>query len=305
MIYHVRHLTRYLYGSPVDLAAHIVHVTPRDLPGQVVRWTRLDVTPAPVRRVDGVDYFGNLIAWLYHEAPHRSFDVLAESEVEVAFAPPPPDGVAPAWEDLVALARAGGPPAWQAAEFLFDSPMCAANAAAGDYAALSFTPGRSILAALLELNTRIYTDFRFRSGVTTLSTPVEQVLARREGVCQDFTHLMISALRWIGVPARYMSGYIRTRPPPGQARRLGSDQSHAWVGAWLGPVHGWIGLDPTNGIVMRDEHVVLGWGRDYADISPVHGLILGGGTDKLKVGVDLVPADEWEDVPPESIADTP
>ncbi|MBB2164849.1 transglutaminase family protein [Gluconacetobacter sp. 1b LMG 1731] len=299
MIYRVRHLTRYAYGSPVDLAAHIVHVTPRDLPGQVVRWTRLEVTPPPVRRVDGADYFGNLIAWLYHEAPHRSFDVLAESEVEVAFPPPPPEETTLKWEDLVALARAGGAPAWQVAEFLFDSPMCAANAAAGDYAALSFTPGRSILAALLDLNTRIYTDFRFRAGVTTLSTPVEQVLARREGVCQDFTHLMISALRWVGIPARYMSGYIRTRPPPGQARRLGSDQSHAWVGAWLGPAHGWIGLDPTNGIVMRDEHVVLGWGRDYADISPVHGLILGGGNDELTVGVDLVPADEWEDPPPD------
>ncbi|MBB2169165.1 transglutaminase family protein [Gluconacetobacter aggeris] len=305
MIYRVRHLTRYVYGSPVDLAAHIVHVTPRALPGQAVHWTRLEVTPAPVRRVDGVDYFGNLIAWLYHEAPHDSFDVLAESEVEVAFAPPPPEDATLSWEDVAALARAGGAPAWQAAEFLFDSPMCAANAAAGDYAALSFTPGRSVLAALLDLNMRIYTDFRFRAGVTTLSTPIEQVLARREGVCQDFTHLMISALRWVGVPARYMSGYIRTRPPPGQARRLGSDQSHAWVGAWLGPAHGWIGLDPTNGIVMRDEHVVLGWGRDYADISPVHGLILGGGNDRLKVGVDLVPAEEWEDSPAEPVDETP
>ncbi|GBQ20669.1 transglutaminase family protein [Gluconacetobacter sacchari] len=298
MIYHVRHLTRYSYGSPVDLAAHIVHVTPRDLPGQTVRWTRLDVTPPPVRRVDGTDYFGNLIAWLYHEAPHRSFSVLAESEVEVAFPPPPPEHATPSWEDLAALARDGGAAAWQVAEFLFDSPMCAAHPAAGEYAALSFTPRRPVLAALLDLNMRIYTDFRFRAGVTTLSTPIEQVLARREGVCQDFTHLMISALRWIGVPARYMSGYIRTRPPPGQARRLGSDQSHAWVAAWLGPAHGWIGLDPTNGIVMRDEHVVLGWGRDYADISPVHGLILGGGNDELKVGVDLVPAEEWDGGPP-------
>ncbi|ACI52004.1 transglutaminase domain protein [Gluconacetobacter diazotrophicus PA1 5] len=295
MIYRVRHLTRYAYGSPVDLAAHIVHVTPRDLPGQVVCWTRLDVTPAPARRVDGLDYFGNRIAWLYHEAPHRTFDVLADSEVDVSFAPPPPDGATPAWEDLVAIARGGGDPVWDVAEFLFDSPMCAANRAAGDYAALSFTPGRPVLAALLELNRRIYTEFRFRAGVTTLSTPIEQTLTRREGVCQDFTHLMVSALRWIGVPARYMSGYIRTRPPPGQKRRLGADQSHAWVAAWLGPDHGWVGLDPTNGIVVRDEHVVLGWGRDYADISPVHGLILGGGNDVLTVGVDLVPADEWPD----------
>jgi transglutaminase-like putative cysteine protease len=295
MIYRVRHLTRYAYGRPVDLAAHIVHVTPRDLPGQAVRWTRLDVTPSPARRMDGVDYFGNRIAWLYHETSHRSFDVLAESEVDVAFAPPPPDDETPGWDDVAAIARAGGAVAWDVAEFLFDSPMCAANRAAGDYASGSFPPGRPILAALLDLNRRIYSEFRFRSGVTTLSTPIEQTLSRREGVCQDFTHLMVSALRWLGVPARYMSGYIRTRPPPGQARRLGADQSHAWVAAWLGPAHGWVGLDPTNGIVVREEHVVLGWGRDYADISPVHGLILGGGNDVLTVGVDLVPADEWSD----------
>ncbi|WP_323989999.1 transglutaminase family protein [Nguyenibacter sp. L1] len=295
MIYRVRHLTRYAYGSPVDLAAHIVHVTPRDLPGQVVRWTRLEITPAPVRRVDGADYFGNRVTWLYHEAPHTTFDVLADSEVDVAFPPPPPETATPAWEDIVATARAGGDAAWAVAEFLFDSPMCATSPEAGRYAAQCFTPGRPILAALLDLNGRIHREFRFRAGVTTLSTPVDQVLARREGVCQDFTHLMISALRWLGVPARYMSGYIRTRPPPGQQRRLGADQSHAWVAAWLGPAHGWVGLDPTNGIVVRDEHVVLGWGRDYADISPVHGLILGGGNDVLTVGVDLVPAEEWAD----------
>ncbi|MBM9402459.1 transglutaminase family protein [Gluconacetobacter azotocaptans] len=298
MIYRVRHATRYVYGRPVDLAAHIVHVTPRDLPGQAVLWTRLEVTPAPVRRVDGVDYFGNPVAWLYHEAPHLTFDVLTESEVDVDFARPPPEETTLAWEDVAALARVGGGPALDAAEFLFDSPMCAANAAAGEYAALSFAPGRPVLAALLDLNRRIYTEFRFRAGVTTLSTPVDQVLARREGVCQDFTHLMISALRQVGVPARYMSGYIRTRPPPGQKRRLGSDQSHAWVGAWLGPEHGWVGLDPTNGIVVRAEHVVMGWGRDYGDISPVRGLILGGGDDVLTVGVDLVPADEWPDIAP-------
>jgi ferredoxin len=133
-------------------------------------------------------------------------------------------------------------------------------------------------------------DFAFKPGVTTLSTPVSQVLSLRAGVCQDFAHLMIAGLRAIGLPARYCSGYVRTRPPPGQARRQGADQSHAWVGAWMGPDNGWVDLDPTNDLVVRDEHVLLSWGRDYADISPVKGILLGGGKQVLEVSVDLVAA---------------
>jgi transglutaminase-like putative cysteine protease len=134
---------------------------------------------------------------------------------------------------------------------------------------------------------RIRADFVFRAGVTTVTTQIATVLERREGVCQDFTHLMIAALRALGLPARYVSGYVRTRPPPGGIRLMGADQSHAWVAAWLGPAHGWIDLDPTNNMVVRDEHVVLGWGRDYSDVSPLRGVILGGGRHALTVSVDL------------------
>ena len=158
---------------------------------------------------------------------------------------------------------------------------------AGAYAAPCFPPGRPVLEGLLALMGRIREDFVFRSGVTTVSTPIATVLERREGVCQDFTHLMIASLRALGLPARYVSGYVRTRPPPGAARLLGADQSHAWVAAWLGPEHGWIDLDPTNNLVVREEHVVLGWGRDYSDISPLRGIILGGGRHTLTVSVDL------------------
>jgi transglutaminase-like putative cysteine protease len=147
------------------------------------------------------------------------------------------------------------------------------------------------LAALLDLNARIRRDFTFRSGVTTTSTPIAEVLRRREGVCQDFTHLMISVLRSFGLPARYVSGYIRTRPSRGKTQRLGADQSHAWVGAWLGPEHGWLDLDPTNGIVVQDEHVVLGWGRDFGDVTPLRGVILGGGEQVLSVEVELQEAE--------------
>lgn len=140
---------------------------------------------------------------------------------------------------------------------------------------------------VIDLLDRIRRDFKFQSGVTTIATPVGKVLAQRAGVCQDFSHLMISGLRSLGIPARYVSGYIRTKPPPGQQRRRGADQSHAWVGVWLGPEHGWVDVDPTNNLIVHDEHVVLGWGRDYGDLSPVRGVILGGGKHTLSVSVDL------------------
>jgi transglutaminase-like putative cysteine protease len=203
--------------------------------------------------------------------------------VEVRPKTPPAVDATPAWEDVRDWAESG------AAEFRFDSPRVPLLPAAAEYARPSFTPGRPILAALADLNERMFRDFKFRAGVTTISTPIAHVLERREGVCQDFTHLMLSALRSMGLPARYTSGYIRTRPPPGEARRRGADQSHAWVGGWLGPDHGWIGLDPTNGVIVATEHVVLAIGRDFSDISPLRGMILGGGQHSLRVGVDLEP----------------
>ena len=292
MIYRVRHTTRYAYGSTVDLAAHMLHLRPRELPYQRVVSAGISTLPEASRRQDRVDHFGNAVTWLFIDAPHDVFEVTAEAEVEVRYPDPPPAEVTLPWEQVAALARAGGPGAWQAAEFRFDSPMCPAVPAAGVYVAESFPAGRPVLAGLVDLNRRIRSDFRFRSGVTDLHTPVAEILRRREGVCQDFTNLMISGLRAIGLPARYMSGYIRTRPPAGQPRRRGADQSHAWVGAWLGPEHQWVELDPTNNVVVKDEHVVLGWGRDYSDISPVRGVMLGGGDHGLEIGVDLEPVGE-------------
>ena len=211
-----------------------------------------------------------------------------EAEVEVAFAPPPADAATPRWEDVRDAARSVA--GWQAVEFTVPSAHAPADPGAGAYAAPSFRPGRPVLEALRELTARIRGDFAFKPGVTTISTPVSQVLAGRAGVCQDFAHLMIAGLRAQGLPARYCSGYVRTRPPPGQQRRQGADQSHAWVGCWLGPEHGWVDLDPTNDLVVSDEHVLLGWGRDYADVSPVRGILLGGGRQELEVSVDLAPA---------------
>jgi transglutaminase-like putative cysteine protease len=285
MRYRVSHVSNYRYGNPVDLAAHLLHLRPRPLPWQTVISDRIVAEPDGARRHDAEDHFGNAVTWLFLDRPHADFSVTAQSVVEVSYPVPPKDTAS--WETVAEAAI--GVTAGRAAEYRFDSPMAPAVAETRDYAAASFPKGRPVLEALCDLNTRIYREFRFRSGVTTISTPVTQVMKRREGVCQDFTHLMVSALRGLGLPARYNSGYIRTKPPPGQKRRQGADQSHAWVGAWLGPEHGWVDLDPTNGIVVHEEHVLLGWGRDYGDVSPVQGIILGGGVHQLKVAVDLEP----------------
>jgi transglutaminase-like putative cysteine protease len=285
--YRVRHTTAYAYRDSVDLASHMVHLLPRELPHQAVISADLDTTPGAARCTDGVDHFGNRVSWLFLDRPHAAFEVRLSASVDVGFPAPPDAAATPAWDGVVTAVRGGGSEVWQVAEFAFPSPMAPADAAVGAYAAASFPIGRPVLAGLLDLTARIRRDFAFRAGVTTIATPVGQVLKQQAGVCQDFSHLMIAGLRALGLPARYVSGYIRTRPPPGQVARRGVDQSHAWVGAWLGPAHGWIDLDPTNNLVVRDEHVVLGWGRDYGDVSPVRGVLLGGGSHKLSVSVDL------------------
>jgi len=292
MRYRVSHVTTYTYGEVVDLASHLLHLTPRPLPGQVVLAATLTAEPEPARRTTRLDHFGNVATWMFVDTPHDHFTVRLAAEVEAEFAPPPPAAATLPWEQVAAIAARPGGEGWRAAEFACASAMAPADPGAGAYAAESFPPGRPVLTALIELQARIRRDFAFRPGVTTVATPVAQVLASRAGVCQDFAHLMIAGLRHLGLPARYVSGYVRTRPRPGQKRREGADQSHAWVGAWLGPEHGWVDLDPTNDVVVRDEHVVLGWGRDYADVSPLRGVLLGGGAHTLSVSVDLDPMQE-------------
>lgn len=289
MIYRVTHTTRYAYGTPVDLADHVLHLRPRPLAHQRIVSASVVASPAAARVTDGTDHFGNAVTWLFLDLPHDAFEVTSEAVVDVAFPPPPEAAATPPWEQVAEQARTGGPGAWEAAEFTFASPMSGIEAEVRAYAAHSFPPGRPILEALLDFNARFGRDFKFSAEATTISTPITQVLKQRAGVCQDFSHLMIGGLRAMGLPARYVSGYIRTRPPAGQPRRRGADQSHAWVGCWMGREHGWVDIDPTNDIVVRDEHVVLGWGRDYGDVSPVRGIILGGGRHSLDVSVDLEP----------------
>jgi len=269
MRYRVRHDTTYSYAQPVDLGRHMLHLTPRALAWQRVVSSRLVAEPEPTVLEEGVDHFGSRVTWLALDRPHERFPLRLEAVVEVEA--PPPDAATPPWEAVVAAAQAGGAEGWEAAEFAFASPLAPADAGAGAYAAVSFPSGRPVLAGMLELTGRIRREFAFKPGVTTVSTPVARVLAQRAGVCQDFTHLMIAGLRALGLPARYVSGYLRTRPPPGQAPRQGADQSHAWVGCWLGPGLGWVDLDPTNDLVVRDEHVVLALGAGLWRYQPGSG----------------------------------
>lgn len=286
MIYRLRHVTTYAYAHPVDLAAHLLLLTPRQLTHQSVARATLTITPKPSRVTEAVDHFGNAVARAFLEVPHDRFEVVAEALVEVCFPDPPAPAATPPWEQVAAAAQSG-----VIAEFAYPSALAPRVAGATGYAAASFTPGRPVLAGLLELMGRIKRDFTYRPGVTGPQTQVAEVLESRTGVCQDYAHVMISGLRGLGLPARYVSGYVRTRPPAGGVARRGADQSHAWVEAWLGPEHGWVGLDPTNDIVVRDEHVVLAWGRDFADVSPLRGVILGGGEHGLWVAVDLEEAE--------------
>ena len=290
MIYRVCHRTLYAYASDVDLGAHMMHLQPRVLPWQRVIASTLTADPVPGALRTGVDCFGNAVTWMFIDAPHPRFEVTLNALVEVTPPHVPEAAGTQDWRVVSALAAAGGAAGYEAAEFLFDSPHAPAIDEARAYAAPSFPAGRPVLEGVIDLNARIGQDFKFRGGVTSIDTTVAQVLRQRTGVCQDFSHLMIAGLRALGLPARYVSGYIRTKPAPGQTRRRGADQSHAWVGCWTGPEHGWVDIDPTNSILIKDEHVVLGWGRDFSDVSPLYGIILGGGKHKLTVAVDLEPA---------------
>ncbi|MBL0929088.1 MAG: transglutaminase family protein [Alphaproteobacteria bacterium] len=289
MIYDVVHRTTYRYASAVDVSYHTLRLSPRELPYQRVLRSAVIATPAPLRVVDRVDWFGNKVSHISLEEPHDELVVDARSVGDVAY-PPPPDAAKTPWWGSVrdALDGGGWPVEWAVSEVTRDSRMALIDDPIRQYAAPSFPKARPIFACVLDLNSRIKRDFAFDPRATGVATPVEQVMRLRRGVCQDFAHVMIACLRAMGLAARYVSGYVRTYPPPGQKRRIGADASHAWVSVWV-PGADWVDVDPTNDLVVKDEHVVVGWGRDYSDISPIRGVILGGGAHELDVSVDLAP----------------
>ncbi|HSD36803.1 MAG TPA: transglutaminase family protein [Rhodocyclaceae bacterium] len=293
MRYKIEHVTRYTYSSPVGLSFQIAHLQPRDDDEQICLASSLQIDPAPERVDAGKDYFGNDVARFELSSPHKALAIIATSEVDVSRDPETPTESEP-WESVrqyFAETLWGQDADSAAAEFLFPSPLVPHSPALREYARASFTPERPIVEAALDLMTRIHEEFEFDPTATHVTTSVETVLQIRRGVCQDFAHLMIGCLRALGLPARYVSGYLLTEPPPGQPRLIGADASHAWVALYV-PEFGWLALDPTNDIVPGDKHIMLAWGRDFGDVSPLRGVILGGGEHDVDVGVTVTPLDD-------------
>ena len=287
MIFDITHRTHYHYRSTVVQSLHLVHMSPRTLPGQIVRHHSLLVEPAPASRQDGIDSFGNIDVILDIESPHKELALLARSTVEKWLPPMVDLHATMPWEALDHhLLTAANEHDAQISLFRCASRLTTPTLEIADYAALSFAPGRSVLDSAMDLVMRIYNDFSFDPHATDVSTPVTQVFEMRRGVCQDFAHLALACFRALRIPARYVSGYLHTHPPIGRPKLQGADASHAWISVWA-PETGWVDLDPTNGIIVGDEHVTVAFGRDYDDVSPISGVLRGGGEHTVTVGVDV------------------
>lgn len=290
MIYQVSHTSRYHYEQPVSLSYHLLYLMPRPCDHQSARFSRLHVTPTPAHSVDGVDYFGNPTQTLTIQDQHDALSVSARSRVAVRPRPTPAPDTTEPWDMVVAATRADlSADGLSRYEQTFISPGTRADRAAlADLIDPVFVPGRPVLEAAMDLTARINSGFAYDPAATTITTRVEEVIALRRGVCQDFAHLQIACLRAVGLPTRYVSGYLLTHPPPGQPRLVGADASHAWISVWCGAA-GWIDLDPTNNAVVGQEHITVAWGRDYNDVSPVRGVVYGGGAHTVEVAVDVAP----------------
>ena len=287
MKFHVLHETVYRYESPVVLSQQLMHLTPRVLDFQRLGAHRIEVQPAPAESAARDDYFGNPVTQIMLAAPHASLTVHADSQIEVL--PRPAPASAEPWEQARDSLRLGGGKALlEPMQFLFESPHVECFRDLATYAEPSFAAGRDLLEAALDLTRRIHADFKFDPTATSVSTPLREVLAKRRGVCQDFAHFMAGCLRTLGIPARYVSGYILTSPPPGKPRLIGADASHAWVSVWCGTA-GWVDLDPTNDMLGGEQHITLACGRDFSDVTPMRGVILGGGEQELEVRVTVTP----------------
>lgn len=289
MRYDIRHHTIYRYSQPVSISHHVLRLVPRGCGHQMLHESSIEVAPHPAVRSDSLDYFGNPVTYLTIQEQHEQLAIEARSLVDVAAPPPREPSRTTRWDGIFRqLERSASPEAIATLQFAFDSPYTRTTTDLAAYARESFPPGRPVLEAAFELTRRIHQDFRYDSTATDVSTPVDEVFRLRRGVCQDFAHLELACLRALALPARYVSGYLLTRPPPGQQKLVGSDASHAWISVWC-PEAGWVDLDPTNDAFVRDEHITLAWGRDYGDISPINGVIFGGGEHRIEVAVDVTP----------------
>ena len=295
MIYDIRHVTTYSYEAAVAFARCVVRLLPRDGDGQTVEDAVVEVTPTPALARERTDFLGNRVIDAQISTPHARLRIALRARVDVMRPAPPAAGLTPAWETTrqTALATQSLAPT-APAHFLFPSRLVALQAPVTAYARESFPAGRPVLEGAQDFMRRIHADFVYDPDATHVATPLAQAFAARSGVCQDFAHIMIAGLRGLGLPAAYASGYIRTYPAKGQPRLEGADASHAWVAVWCGPEFGWRHLDPTNALDVGDEHIVAAIGRDYADVSPIDGVIRGSGSQRLEVSVDVRPCSPEE-----------
>lgn len=291
MRYRVTHTTAYCSTEMISVGHNEAWLRPRELSFQICPKYELRITPEPSVRSYRHDYFGNSVAQFSFNQGYRELDVTSVCDVELREHAIRADLQSPSWESVVELVRLRATPeALRAYEFVFDSPRIRRSDMLREYVAASFEPGRPILAALNNLLSRFKSDFKFDATATNVWTPLEVAFKQRRGVCQDFAHMMIGMLRSLGLAARYVSGYLRTYPPPGKPRLVGADASHAWLSVYCGHL-GWVDVDPTNNCFPNLEHICVAWGRDYSDIVPMKGVVIGGGSTTMKVSVDVLPLD--------------
>ena len=292
MEYFVRHRTTYRYLQDVSHSWHLAHLRPRSTPLQSVQKSDVQLSLEAASHASREDFFQNPCEWFSIDQPHTQLEIVAESRVTVEPVPERASRDSLPWEAVrTRLENPQDDEERDTVQFQFDSPLTKVHSDITAYGTASFPPGRPMLAGAMELMNRIHKDFRYDTTVTDVSTPLDKVFEIRAGVCQDLAHVGIAAMRAIGLPARYVSGYLLTKPPPGRARLLGSDASHAWFSVWA-PPFGWVDLDPTNNLVVGQSHVTASWGRDYADVAPVSGIILGGHDHVVEVGVDVIPVED-------------
>jgi transglutaminase-like putative cysteine protease len=290
MKYQIIHSTICQYDSPVSVCHYHAKLIPRRLPYQNCPWHEMTIHPEPLHRYVRQDAFGNATMYFEIEGSHEELEVISKSLVELETYPSPDRKNTPCWE---LIRDACNSLHWNnaspAGEFACSSPLVRTNEVLRNYALTSFPVNCPVLSGVLHLNHRIFTEFTFDPTATNVATLMEEAWDKKRGVCQDYAHVMIGCLRSIGLPARYVSGYLETVPPPGKQKLIGADASHAWLSVWCGEALGWIDFDPTNDIMPSTRHITLAWGRDFSDVSPLRGVTLGAGNQKILVAVDVTP----------------
>jgi transglutaminase-like putative cysteine protease len=288
MTYQILHRTLYEYAAPVTVSHHVARLEPRPTAAQEREQFSLKIFPEPTLRKTRPDYFDNRLCFFSIQELHNRLEIIAHSRVTVKTPRSPAAECSTPWGEIAGMFRDPvSPEVVEPYQFIFDSPQARASFDFADYARESFQKETPLIEGVRDLTKRIYTDFKYDPKATTVATPLDEVWEKRRGVCQDFAHMAIACLRSLGLPARYVSGYLRTRPPEGKPRLVGADASHAWFAIFC-PGVGWVDFDPTNNVQPAQEHITVAVGRDFADVSPVAGVITGGGAHQVKVSVDVM-----------------